>query len=230
MRAASFLVCGAGGVGSWAAEALVRSAAGRVVIIDFDCVQPSNLNRQLEALTGTIGQPKAGCLAERLRAINPDCAVEARELHLTPEIITALLDTEHYDGIIDAIDERAPKLALLEAGVKRGLNIVSSMGAGNKTDPAKIACGGLNKTAGCPFAKIIRKELRKRGITAGVTCVYSTELPVICKDTRENPHAAERRPLGSMVTVTAIFGLRCAQAAMEPILKLDELTHLGDCI
>ena len=232
LRRSAFLVCGLGGVGSWAAEALARCGAGHLTLADFDAVKESNLNRQLVALHSTVGRLKADVMAERLQDIRPDLEIELVTERLAPENIDALLDRRgHWDGVLDAIDERPAKLALLEACVRRGIPVVSSMGAANKLSPDHITVADISKTAGCPFAKLVRKELRRRGVTHGVTCVYSPELPVEMPDDaaiealREAPGA--KRPLGSIVTVTAIFGMRCAQALMEPLMDSAGRTHRG---
>ncbi|MBQ6474169.1 MAG: tRNA threonylcarbamoyladenosine dehydratase [Victivallales bacterium] len=231
LRQSAFLVCGLGGVGSWAAEALARSGVGALMLADFDTVKESNLNRQLVALNSTVGRLKAEVMAERLRDIRPDLEIELVTERLAPENIAALLDRRpHWDGVLDAIDERPAKLALLEACVRRGIPVVSSMGAANKLSPDHITVADISKTAGCPFAKLVRKELRRRGVAHGVTCVYSPELPVETTDEaveslREAPGA--KRPLGSIVTVTAIFGLRCAQALMEPLMDSAGRAHRG---
>ena len=232
LRQSAFLVCGLGGVGSWAAEALARSGVGALTLADFDTVKKSNLNRQLVALNSTVGRLKAEVMAERLRDIRPDLEIELVTERLSPENIAALLDRRGlWNGVLDAIDERPAKLALLEACVRRGIPVVSSMGAANKLSPEHITVADISETAGCPFAKLVRKELRRRGVATGVTCVYSPELPVetidetAVEELREAPGA--KRPLGSIVTVTAIFGLRCAQALMEPLVDSAGRTHRG---
>ena len=231
LRQSTFLVCGLGGVGSWAAEALARSGVGALTIADFDTVRESNLNRQLVALNSTIGRLKAEVMKERLHDLRPELHLDAVTERLSPENIGTLLDRrKHWDGVLDAIDERPAKLALLEACVQRGIPVVSSMGAANKLSPDHITVADISKTAGCPFAKLVRKELRHRGVTHGVTCVYSPELPVevsaeTSEELRETPGA--KRPLGSIVTVTAIFGMRCAQALMEPLIDSAGRTHRG---
>ncbi len=226
MRAAHFLVCGVGGVGSWAAEALVRSGAGHLTLVDFDSVQPSNMNRQLIALQSTIGEPKVQVLAKRLRDINPQVDLRLKELRLTPENIPAVLTEDAWDGVLDAIDERNAKLALLTECVQRGLRVISSLGAANMTRPGELEITDISKTSGSPLAKIIRKSLRKQGIEKGILCVASKELPILCVGEQENE--GERRPMGSIVTVTATAGLLCADALMAPILQLNSRPRRGD--
>ena len=231
LKQSAFLVCGLGGVGSWAVEALARSGVGALTLVDFDIVKESNLNRQLVALHSTIGRPKAEVMAERLHDLRPDLQLEVVTERLTPENIDTVLNRkEHWDGVLDAIDERPAKLALLEACVRRGIPVVSSMGAANKLSADHITVADISKTSGCPFAKLVRKELRRRGVTQGVTCVYSPELPVEVspeagEELREAPEA--KRPLGSIVTVTAIFGMRCAQVLLEPLMDSASRPHRG---
>ena len=231
LQGSSFLVCGLGGVGSWAAEALARSGVGHLMLADFDMVKASNLNRQLVALHSTIGKLKAEALGERLRDINPALRLELFTERLTPENIPSLLEKHRWDGVLDAIDERPAKLALLQNCVERAIPVVSSMGAANKLSPDHVTVADIAQTSGCPFAKLVRKELRRRGVATGVTCVYSPELPVETSTAetealREAPGA--KRPLGSLVTVTATFGLRCAHALLENLAKFSERPHRGD--
>ena len=224
VRAASVLLCGVGGVGSWAAEALVRCGIGHLTIVDFDTIKPSNLNRQLEALHSTLGKSKCAVLAERLKDIATDCEIVYYEKRLTEENITALLSERKWDAVVDCIDDRMAKLALLEECVRINLRVVSSMGAAGKVEPECITTADISHTDGCPVAKLMRKNLRKRGIERGITCVYSPELPVLYA----LPEAeGERRPLGSLMLVTASFGLRVADAVLRPILQLDALSHRG---
>ena len=226
LKRAAFLVCGLGGVGSWAAEALARCGAGTVMLADCDTVRPSNLNRQAEALHSTLGLAKCDALADRLQDISPAAEILRHRERIAPEDIPALLEARPWDAVIDAIDDRVAKLALLEECVRRGIRVISSMGAANKVHPERITVCDLAETQGCPLARLIRKNLRKRGIERGVTCVYSPEPPVLHPDgARDLP--SERRPLGSLVTVTAAFGLRCAHLAVAPLLRLDELPCKG---
>lgn len=226
MRGASFLLCGLGGVGSWAAEALARCGAGHLALVDFDCIQPSNLNRQLPALATTIGEPKAEILARRLKAINPDIQVTVHKTRLAPDNIPAYLEMKAWTGVLDAIDERAAKLELLSQCVKRGLRVVSCLGAANLTYPEQLEITDIASSSGSPLARIMRKTLRKQGIEGGIVCVTSRELPILCDSTAETP--SERRPMGSIVTVTATAGLLCAHALMAPILQLDSRPRRGN--
>ncbi len=200
-------VFGLGGVGSYAVEALVRSGVGELTLIDDDSVAPTNLNRQIEALHSTVGQNKTDALAARCRDINPDV-----RLHL----ICARYDAAHredffttrYDYIIDAIDTVSSKLDLIETALSRGIPILCAMGTGNKTDPTKLCITDLSKTVNCSLARVMRKELRERGIKH-LRVVYSPELPA-------KPQALEAPPPGrrsvpaSLVWVPGCAGLMMA--------------------
>lgn len=226
MKNASFLLCGLGGVGGWTAEALARCGAGHITLVDFDRVQPSNANRQIAALQSTLGAPKVNVIADRLRDINPDIDLECRCIRLAPDNIPALLQERKWDGVLDAIDERTAKIPLLAECVNLRLNVVSSLGAANMTQPGKLEITTLDKTSGSPLARIIRKTLRRMGISDGITCVASTELPLLCDSTPEAP--GERRPMGAIVTVTATAGFLCADALMAPILRFSERPRRGE--
>lgn len=200
-------VFGLGGVGSYAVEALVRSGVGELTLIDDDTVGTTNLNRQLEALHSTLGQNKADALAARCRDINPDV-----HLHL----ICARYDaahredffTAHYDYIIDAIDTVSSKLDLIETAQSRGIPILCAMGTGNKLDPSQLCITDLSKTINCSLARVMRKELRERGIRH-LRVLYSPELPA-------KPQALEAPPPGrrsvpaSLVWVPGCAGLMMA--------------------
>ena len=200
-------VFGLGGVGSYAVEALVRSGVGELTLIDDDSVSVTNLNRQLEALHSTVGSSKTDALAARCRDINPDAV-----LHL----ICARYDAAHredfftarYDYIIDAIDTVSSKLDLIQTAQSRGIPIICAMGTGNKTDPSKLCIEDISKTHNCSLARVMRKELRERGVKH-LRVVYSPELPA-------RPQALEAPPPGrrsvpaSLVWVPGCAGLMMA--------------------
>lgn len=215
---ASVFICGVGGVGSWAAEALVRGGVGHLTIMDPDVVKPSNINRQLCALHSTIGRLKVDVLEERLKDISPEAEITVIPQRLQPEDCQKLIENGNYTCVIDAIDERPPKISLIMACYAQGVPIVSSMGAANKMNPSSVRVADISDTSGCSLARIIRKTLRKVGITTGVTVVFSPELPYseIGEDAETE---GEKRPLGSISYMPAIFGLHCASAAIRQILK-----------
>ena len=168
------LVFGLGGVGSWAAEALVRSGIGKIGIIDNDIICTSNINRQIEATTITIGKPKASALKKRLLEINPNCEVTAwNELFCLEN--ADKFEIKDADYVIDAIDTVNHKLDLIETVFNSGVKLFSSMGMALKIDPSLIKTSSLWKTDVCPLARLVRQGLRKRGFSGDFTVVYSTE-------------------------------------------------------
>lgn len=214
---ARVLLVGVGGVGSYAAEALGRAGVGSLTLIDGDVVQPSNINRQLHALTTTIGQPKVTVMAERLQQINPSLHVSPQRLVVTPENIPQLL-AEPYDLVLDAIDSFDAKLALISGCVERGITIIASMGAAGKLDPARIRCTDLAESQGCRLARKLRKLLRREGITNGVRVIYSDEAFASCGFGEREPEGDDRRPMGSISYLPAMFGLQMAAEAVRLML------------
>ncbi len=167
LKVAHVLVVGLGGVGAYAAEMIARAGVGRMTVADADTVNATNINRQLVALHSTVGRPKSEVLAERLRDINPEIALTVVNKYIKDEETYTLLDAARYDYAVDAIDTLSPKLALIAAALERGLPLVSSMGAGAKTDPTKLEIADISKTHHCPLAHMLRKRLHKIGIRRG---------------------------------------------------------------
>ncbi len=232
LERASVAVFGIGGVGSYAAEALARAGVGRLTLIDFDDICLTNINRQIHALDGTVGKPKVQVMAERCRAINPNIQVEPIKSFFSAENADEMLE-RGYDFVLDCIDHITAKLHLIEHCVKNGTPIIASMGAANKLDPTKIAVDDLAKTEKCRLARIIRRELRRRGITRGVQVVYSTEefrplgdQSAACSDNcicpNKNDHlwrCTDRRViLGSSSYIPPIFGLTMAGEVVRSLL------------
>lgn len=170
---AHVIVFGIGGVGGYAAEALARSGIGALTLVDDDTISPTNVNRQVVATTSTIGQDKAQAMAARIADINPACAVEARRCFYLPAT-SGEFDLRNYDYIVDAMDTVTAKLHLAEQAQAAGTPLISSMGTANKIDPTALQVADISETHSCPFARIIRKECRKRGIKR-LKVVYSTE-------------------------------------------------------
>lgn len=228
LQAAQVVVVGLGAVGSYATEALARAGVGRLRLVDFDIVTESNLNRQLYALHSTIGQPKAELARARVLDINPDCQVEALRLFVHEDTMDQVL-AGPPDLVIDAIDSYNPKLALLCALATRGLPAVSSMGAALRTDTRQIRIGRIADTRICPLARRLRKGLRHRGVAAEIPCVYSDE-PVDSSrieepdetETRVVDRGRRRRAMGSLPTMTGIFGLTVANLALQRLLGEEE--------
>lgn len=217
LAAARVLLVGVGGVGSYAAEALVRAGVGNLTLIDGDLVQPSNINRQLHALTTTIGQPKVAVMAERLRQINPALQVFPRQHSVTPEDIPQLL-AEPYDLVLDAIDSFDAKFALISGCVERDLPVIASMGAAGKLDPARVRCTDLAESRGCRLARKLRKLLRREGVSGGVRVIYSDEA-FAGHGFGEREAGDVRRPMGSISYLPAMFGLQMAAEAVRLLLK-----------
>ena len=214
----SVAVIGLGGVGAYAAEMLCRAGVGHLILLDSDVVSESNKNRQLIALDSTIGKPKSTVLAERLKDINPDVRLTLINCYLEEGGIQQLLGEYKVDFLVDAIDTLAPKIALIRYCVESGIPHVSSMGAGAKIDATAVRLADLSKSYNCPLAYILRKKLRKVGISKGFKVVFSEELP-----RREAIVAVEERNkksnVGTISYLPAVFGCVCAQAAVEHLLK-----------
>jgi len=213
LRNSSVAVFGLGGVGSWCAEALCRSGVGEIILIDQDSVGESNINRQLCATYSTLGKSKAEVMAARLRDINP----EVRAVPVTARYDAGTRErffTENYDYIVDCIDLVACKLDLIETALHRGIPIISALGAGNKTNAEALHITDISKTENCPLARVVRKELHKRGINH-LTVVYSNELPLKPEDAEEPPPGRRSIP-GSLVWVTATAGmLLCSHVVLR---------------
>lgn len=180
LKRARVAVFGVGGVGGYAVEALARSGVGALDLIDNDVVAPSNINRQIIATVNNIGKAKVAAAAARVREINPACTVRQHRVFYLPET-AAEFDFREYDYVVDAIDTVSGKLMLAEQAAKAGTPIISSMGAGNKLDPTAFRVADIYETKVCPLAKVMRRELRKRGI-GSLKVVYSEEVPVRPKD------------------------------------------------
>jgi tRNA A37 threonylcarbamoyladenosine dehydratase len=229
---ASVAVFGVGGVGSFAVEALARGGVGRLTLVDFDDICLTNVNRQLHALDGTIGRPKVQVMAERCRAINPAAQVEPIKAFYSAENSAELLD-RGYDYVLDCIDHITAKLHLIESCLGRGLPVISSMGAANKLDPTQVKVTDIAHTGQCRLARVIRKELRRRGIHGGLQVVYSTEeyrplgpATAVCADNCICPNqedqqwrCTDRRViLGSSSVIPPLFGLTMAGEVLRALL------------
>lgn len=241
LRDVVVVVAGLGGVGAYAAEMVARAGVGRMVLIDSDRVGESNKNRQLLALDSTLGRLKTEVMAERLLDINPEMYIVKVPEYLTEDNITevfenalremALCGSSDPDGaltdepaastglapdfVIDAIDTLAPKIALISHCVHSGIPLVSSMGAGAKLDATKVRLTDLSKSYNCPLAFILRKKLRKIGITKGFPVVFSEELPereaIVPTESERN----KKSQVGTVSYIPAVFGCVCAQAAVR---------------
>jgi len=217
------IIFGLGGVGSWAAEALARSGVGKIGIVDFDAVCASNINRQIEATTLTIGQPKPLALKNRLLEINPACEVTTWNEVFNKENASHF-DIGSADYAIDAIDSLPQKIDLIETICAAGVKLYSSMGMARKMDPSRIKASSIWKTLTCPLARLVRHELRERGFSGDFTAVYSDELlPRAAKADaaeKEENAAGKKYVNGSAVTVTASAGMLLASLVLRDITRL----------
>jgi len=223
----SVAVIGVGGVGSYAAEALVRTGVGRLRIVDHDIICPTNINRQAHALTSTVGRAKVEVMATRLKDINPHVLIESVKMlyceETAPEIIT-----EDLDYVIDAVDMVTAKLHIICRCKELNIPIISIMGAGNKLDPTRFEVADISKTSICPLARAVRKELGKRGHRRGVKVVYSREEPHVNQTTDETGDstirvgtgagAYTRQVPGSVPFVPAVAGLIAAGEVVKDLV------------
>ena len=207
LEKAHVCVLGLGGVGSWCAEALARSGVGELTLMDQDQVETSNLNRQAEALESTLGLPKAEAMAQRVLAVNPACRVRPVQGRYEVETREDFF-AQRYDYIVDAIDLVSCKLDLIETALRRGVPIISALGTGNKLDASLLRVSDLSKTEGCPLARVVRKELRNRGILHHKV-VWSPE-EARKADQPEAPPPGRRSVPASVVWVPASAGLLLA--------------------
>lgn len=219
LKDASVLVVGLGGVGSFAAEFLARAGVGNMTIIDGDIVDITNINRQLPALHSTIGKDKVEIVAERILDINPEINLVKMNEFLSPERMGEILENTKFDYVLDCIDSVSPKLALIKACRRRKIKIVSSMGAGGKTDPSKVLVRDLSKTNNCYLAKQIRKRLKKEGITKGFRCVFSTEIQNEDSLKLTDGSNFKKSFYGTISFMPALFGLNAAAEVINFLLR-----------
>ena len=217
LREARVLVVGVGGVGAYAAEMIARAGVGHMTVADADTVTPSNINRQLIALHSTIGRPKAELVAERLRDINPDIDLEVVNKYIKDEETYRLLDSARFDYVVDAIDTLSPKLALILGCLERQIPVVSSMGAGAKTDPSKMEIADISKTHHCPLAHMLRKRLHKAGVRRGFKAVFSPE-PIREGAMIEVEERNKKSNVGTISYMPAVFGIGCASVVVRGLI------------
>jgi tRNA A37 threonylcarbamoyladenosine dehydratase len=215
--AAKVAVFGVGGVGGYAVEALARSGVGRIDVFDHDIICPTNLNRQLHALYSNIGKYKVDVVKERIRDINPGAIVNAFKLFYLPET-SAQVDLSEYDYVIDAIDTISGKIELVVNANNHGIPIISSMGAGNKIEPAAFEVADIYSTSVCPVAKVMRHELRRRGVKR-LKVVYTKEPPIKPQAQKNDAPESKRRSIpGSTAFVPSVVGLIIAGEVVKDIL------------
>ncbi len=215
LRAAHVAVFGVGGVGGYAVEALARSGVGHFLLVDNDTVSVSNLNRQIIALHSTVGRYKTKVMEERIKDVCPETKVDTRECFFFPDNADSF-DFWAYDYVIDAVDTVSAKLCLAERCAKAGTSLISAMGAGNKLDPSRLVVEDIYSTKTCPLARVMRRELKKRGIE-GLKVVYSPEEPLEPKE-RIPVGSGYRLTPGSMAFVPGAAGLLLASEVVKDLL------------
>jgi tRNA threonylcarbamoyladenosine dehydratase len=234
MKGSTVAVLGIGGVGSFAAEALARSGVGRLVLVDKDNVDITNVNRQVIALLSTVGKPKADLMKERIKDINPDCEVIALKMFYTEETYEQFF-SHGLDFVVDASDTIMYKIHLMKECLKRNIPMISSMGAANKMDPTRFQIADISKTHTDPLAKVIRLKLRKEGIRKGIPVVFSDESPIVIReDVRKvvgNDQAEIRKaqmPPSSNAFVPSVAGLIMASYVVRQLLSDIKITRVRD--
>lgn len=230
LAASHVMVFGIGGVGSFVVEGLARAGVGQLTLVDDDSICPSNINRQLQATTRTIGRPKVEVMRERVLEINPQATVKAINKFYLPEIAEEFF-VNSCDYIVDAIDTVTAKIDLVVRAQSRGIRVISCMGAGNKMDPTRFEVADIYKTSVCPLAKVMRYELRSRGVKS-LKVVYSKEKPLppnaemnsgqqpecICSSGPTRPGAARRQIPGSISFVPSVAGLILAGEVIKDLI------------
>ncbi|KQB92414.1 MULTISPECIES: tRNA threonylcarbamoyladenosine dehydratase [Geobacillus] len=234
LKNATVAVLGVGGVGSFAVEALARSGVGRLVLVDRDNVDITNINRQIHALLSTIGRSKVELMKERIADINPACEVIALQMFYTEETYEQFF-AYNLDFVIDASDTIMYKVHLMKQCLERGIPIISSMGAANKMDPTRFRIADISKTHTDPIAKVIRAKLRKEGIRRGIPVVFSDEKPVkIREDVRQvvgndaSPIRKAKMPPSSNAFVPSVAGLIMASYVINELLKDIPIARVGE--
>ncbi len=218
LAGAHVLVCGVGGVGSYAAEQLVRAGIGNITIVDGDTIHDTNRNRQLPAMVSTINEYKAVVTGNRLRDINPQLNLTIIQEYIKDQRMIDIL--EHgYDYVIDAIDTLSPKVYLIYHTLRLGMKLVSSMGAGGKFDPSQIKVCDINETYNCKLAYYMRKRLHKMGIWTGFTAVYSPEVVSREAVALLQGELNKKSTVGTISYMPAMFGCYCASVAIRDIME-----------
>lgn len=217
LKSSHVLVFGVGGVGGYVVEALVRSGVGEISIVDFDTIDITNLNRQIIALQSTVGKLKTSVIKERAKDINPDIIIHEYPIKFSKDKIDEIFQGKNYSYIVDAIDLVTNKLDIITIANERKIPVISSMGTGNKLNPTMLEVADINKTSVCPLARVMRKELKNRGIKK-LKVVYSKENP---KKPENNEGSREKRVnVGSVAFVPSVAGLIIASEVIKDLCDL----------
>ncbi|RAS77850.1 tRNA threonylcarbamoyladenosine dehydratase [Priestia endophytica] len=234
LKNSTVAVLGVGGVGSFAAEALARTGVGKIVLVDKDDVDITNVNRQIHALLSTVGQPKVDLMAARIHDINKECEVVSLKMFYTEETYEEFF-AHNLDYIIDASDTISYKIHLMKECLKRDIPIISSMGAANKTDPTRFRIADISKTHTDPMAKVIRTRLRKERIHKGIKVVFSDERPIVIRDEvkkyvgKEDANIRKAQmPPSSNAFVPSVAGLIMGGHVINDLLKDIKIKRVGD--
>jgi tRNA A37 threonylcarbamoyladenosine dehydratase len=218
LQNANVLVVGLGGVGSYAAETLVRSGVGNITIVDGDEVDPTNKNRQLQALDSTKGMQKAHVLKERFLDINPELNIRVIDEFMTPEAMHEMLRNSQFDFALDCIDSVSPKLSFILTLRRMKMKFISSMGAGGKLDPSKIKVADLFKTKECKFAQHLKKRLKAKGIKDNILTVYCEEIQKVDSLQMTDGKNYKRSFYGTIAYMPAMFGMRMAAEVIRRLI------------
>ncbi len=218
LKKANVLIVGLDGVGSFAAEFIVRAGVGNITIVDGDTVDITNVNRQLPALHSTVGQPKVDIVGDRLMDINPELNLTRVQEFLSPERAFEIV-TKDYDYVLDCIDSITPKLNLILAAKRARVKVISNMGAGGKMLAGKVVVKDISKTDVCPLAKVIRRRLRKLGVNKGVKAVFSLEKPDESSLKMTDGSNYKRSFFGTNSYMPGLFGLYTAETVIRHLLK-----------
>lgn len=218
LKKANVLIVGLGGVGSFAAEFIVRAGVGNLTIVDGDTVDITNVNRQLPALHSTVGQPKVEIVGDRLMDINPELNLTRIQEFLSPERAFEIV-TKDFDYVLDCIDSITPKLNLIVAAKRARVKVISNMGAGGKMVAGKVVVKDISKTDVCPLAKVIRRRLRKMGVNKGVKAVFSLEKPDESSLKMTDGSNYKRSFFGTNSWMPGLFGLHSAETVIRHLLK-----------
>ena len=222
LHSARVIIFGVGGVGGYVAESLARAGVGHIELVDSDEVSETNINRQIIALHSTVGRYKTEVMRDRILDINPAAEVVVHNCFYLPETADTF-DFSNFDYVVDAVDTVAAKISIIVEADKKNVPVISSMGAGNKMNPADFQVADIYKTSVCPLAKVMRRELKKRGIKK-LKCVYSTELPVKVDETSEEYKAelkesGKRQIPGSTAFAPSVAGLIIASEVFKDLIK-----------